>query len=157
MQITINTNGQLVRKGLADLSAELPKIPRQPIRTVMERIKRRMQEYPPEPAGQSIASPHSILGKIYRPAKRRYQRTGLLGARWSIEYKGESGYIIKNTAARKGRKYGVYVVGDSYGQRQAWMHQGRWQVFRDVADEEIDKLPPELERQIVMVARRVGL
>lgn len=157
MQLTISINGKLVRKGLANLSAEIPKVPRQPIRTVLERVKRRMQEYPPEPAGQSETSSHAVLGRVYRTAKGRYRRTGLLGARWSIEQFQKSGYVIRNTAARRGREYGVYVVGDAYGQRQAWMHQGRWQVFRDVADEEIAKLPKEIEEQLKLVARRAGL
>lgn len=156
MQLSITSNGTLVRKGLADLSAELPKVPRQPLRACMERIRRRMQEYPPEPAGQSVTESHPVLGKIYRPARGRYQRTGLLGSRWAIEERGQ-GYTISNTAARRGREYGIYVVGDAYGNRQAWMHQGRWQVFRDVAEDEIAKLPPEMEKALHMVTRRAGL
>lgn len=50
--------------------------------------------------------------------------------------------------------YTRYVVGDSYGLGQAWMHQGRWQLFRDEVDKEVSTLPTEVERAIVVVARR---
>jgi hypothetical protein len=157
MKLTVAVKGaELVRKGLQDLAAEIPKIGRQQIRVVMERIKRRMQEYPPEPAGQSVSSAHAILGTVYRPARRRYQRTGKLGASWAIEDTG-TGYRIENNAARRGKLYGQYVVGDAYGTGQAWMHRGRWPLLRDVVEEEVEKLPPEIDKHISLAARRVGL
>jgi hypothetical protein len=157
MQLTINVKGELVRKGLADLGAEIPKVSRQSMRALLERVKRQMQEYPAEPAGQSVTQPHSVLGKTYRKAKGRYQRTGLLGARWAIEPNSNQGYVLSNTAARKGQAYGHYVVGRGDGTGQAWMHQGRWQKLRDIVDAEVAKLPPAIEDQIRMVARREGL
>lgn len=149
-------NAEVVRKGLQNLSDEIPKIGRQQLRTVANRIVRTMQAYPPEPAGQSIESKHSVLGTVYRPAKGRYQRTGRLGHTWKIT-QASDGYSIGNDAARKGRRYAVYVVGNAFGTNQAWMHKGRWPVFRDVVDEEFSKLPPEIEKHIGMVARRNGL
>jgi len=157
-QISVKTTAPLVRQGLENLTAEIPQIGRRRIRTVMERIKRRMQEYPPEPAGQSTASSHSALGTIFRPTKGRYRRTGNLGASWKIEeISGSMGYTISNDAQRKGRSYGQYVVGDAYGTSQAWMHQGRWQKLRDVAEEEVDTLPEDVNNEILMVARRNNL
>lgn len=156
MRLSVKFDGQLVRRGLQDLSAEIPKIGRQPIRAMMERVKRKMQAYPDEPAGQSVVVRHNVLGKTYRRARGRYERTGNLGASWAIT-EIEGGYAIENTAAHRGRKYGRYVVGDAYGAGQAWMHQGRWQVLRDVVDDEAKTLPPEIDRLIVMVARRNGL
>lgn len=158
MQISVTTNAPLVRQGLENLTAELPKIGRRRIRTMMERVKRKMQAYPPEPAGQSVSSSHPVLGTIFHGAAGRYRRTGRLGQSWVIEDAGSgSGYKISNDASNRGRRYGHYVVGDAYGTGQAWMHQGRWQKLRDVVDEEVAKLPPEVEKEINMVARRVGL
>jgi len=150
--LTIKVKGELVRQGLQDLSAELPKIGRQKIRAMMDRVKRKMQEYPSEPSNRTRTAQHSILGLIYT----KTGRTGNLGRSWKIE-EVPNGYRLDNAAARKGRGYAVYVVGDAYGARQAWMHQGRWNVTRDVMDEEVEKLPPEIEDEIVMVARRKGL
>ncbi len=157
-QISIQArNAKLVQKRFQDLTAETPKIGRQQIRTVMERIKRRMQPYPPEPEGQSVAESHPVLGTIYRHARGRYQRTGLLGASWAIEDTADSnGYKITNNAARRGRAYAQYVVGNAYGLRQAKIHKFRWQLLRDVVDAETQKLPAEVLKNITMVARRKG-
>jgi hypothetical protein len=138
MQLSIKVKGELVRKGLQDLAAEIPKIGRQQIRTMLNRVARRMQEYPGERPGQT------------------YKRTGRLFYSWKIE-EIQNGYTISNTAARKGRAYAGYVVGDAYGTQQAWMHKGRWLVTRDVVEEEVTKLPPAIEDEITMVARRSGL
>lgn len=150
-------NAQLVEKRFQDLTEEMPKIGRQQIRVVMERIKRRMQEYPPEPPGQSIAEAHPLLGTVYRTAAGRYHRTGLLGASWFIDRTPkDDGYTIKNDAQRKGRGYARYVVGSARGDGQAWMHKGRWQLLRNVADEEVQKLPEEITKSVTMIARKRG-
>jgi len=158
MQLSITlSRGELVRQGAENLSAEIPQIGRRQIRTVMERIKRRMQAYPPERPGQSITGRHPILGTTYTAV--RYRRTGRLGRSWRIDRVGNTGYLIANDARdpRTGRRYGQYVVGDAYGTGQAWMHKGRWQVLRDVVDEEVSRLPAPIEREIEMVARRNNL
>jgi hypothetical protein len=138
MKLSIKVDGELVRKGLQDLSAAIPKIGRQQIRTVMNRIVRKAQGYPSELPGQM------------------YRRTGRLFYSWKIE-EIQSGYAVSNTAAFKGRAYAQWVVGDAYGAKQAGIHGGRWSLFRDVVDEELTKLPPEIENEIEMVARRGGL
>ena len=150
-------NGKLVEKRFQDLTAEIPKVGRQQIRVVMERIKRRMQEYPPEPEGQSVAESHPILGTVYRPGRGRYVRTGLLGHSWSIEEnEKQSGYTIKNNASRKGHYYAKYVVGNARGDGQAWMHVDRWQLLRDVTEEEVQRLPEDIGRGVAMIARKRG-
>jgi hypothetical protein len=156
MRISVKVETGLVRQGLQDLFAEVPKIGRRQIRTVMERIKRRMQEYPAERPGQSIPTAHAILGTVYQRAPGRYKRTGNLGSHWYIADFKDQGYTIGNTAEHKDKQYGRYVVGDAFGTGQAWMHKGRWQLLRDVTDEEIDKLPPEIIKEIQLVARREG-
>ncbi len=154
-RLTLKIEGQLVRQGLQDLSAEIPQIGRRGIRTVMDRIKRRMEAYPPEMPGQSVQESHPILGYTIRAV--RYKRTGTLGRSWYIE-EVDNGYAIGNTArSPRGRRYSRYVIGDAYGTGQARVHVGRWLVLRDVTEQEIEKLPPEIEDNISMVARRVGL
>jgi hypothetical protein len=159
MQISINVRGELVRQGAQNLSAEIPQIGRRQIRTRLERIKRRMQAYPRERAGQSVVDSHPVLGRTYTAAKRRYRRSGRLGRSWTIRNDGDKGYTLRNDARapRSGTRYSRFVVGDAYGTGQAWMHKGRWQVMRDVVDEEIATLPPAVEREIEMVARRNNL
>ena len=138
MQLSIRIDGELVRRGLQDLSGEIPKVGRQQIRFTTERIIRRMQEYPSE-----------------RP-RQKYKRTGRLFRSWKIDSDGKTRYTIENTAAREGRRYGHYVVGDAYGTSQAWMHRGRWLLFRNVVEQEVEKLPEDVQEKILMAARRKG-
>jgi hypothetical protein len=132
LSITVK-NADVVRKGLQDLAAEIPKIGREQIYRTGQAIVRRMKEYPPPP-------PQSL-----------YVRTGTLGGGWTLT-SNTNGYTVRNNTP-----YTKYVVGNAYGLEQAWMHVGRWQVFRDVQEEEVAKLPPEIDNHITMVARRVGL
>lgn len=80
-----------------------------------------------------------------------HRRTDMYVRSWKIE-KLESGYRLVNTS--KGAKF---VGGDAYGHNQSPIHQGRWNLFRDVADDETNKLPQEISNEIKVVARRNGL
>ena len=132
LSISFN-NAELVRKGLQDLGAEIPKIGRLQIYRTEQNVVRRMKMYPPEVPGQT------------------YIRTGTLGGGWMIT-PNSNGYTISNNTP-----YTKYVVGNAYGLEQAWMHEGRWNLLRDVSDEEVAKLPEEIENEISVVARRLGL
>ena len=134
MQLSIQVIGaDIVRKGLQNLAAEIPKIGREQIYRTEQAIVRRMKVYPPAP-----------------PASK-YVRTGTLGQGWTITSRAD-GYTISNATP-----YTKYVVGSAYGTEQAWMHVGRWLLLRDVSDEEIRKLPTEIDNHITQVARREGL
>jgi hypothetical protein len=133
-QLTMQVTGaEIVRKGLQDLGAEIPRIGRQQIYYTASAIVRRMRTYPPPPTYST------------------YVRTGTLGAGWEVVSRSD-GYTIRNDTP-----YTKYVVGNAYGLEQAWMHQDRWQLLRDVQEEEIAKLPPEIEKEISLTARRFGL
>ena len=133
-QLSIEVKGaELVRKGLQDLSAEIPKIGRLQIYQTEQAIVRRMKMYPPPLAAST------------------YIRTYALQGGWTIT-PNTNGYTTRNDTP-----YTKYVVGNAYGLEQAWMHVGRWQLLRDVQDEEVAKLPDEIEKEISAVARRVGL
>jgi hypothetical protein len=134
MQLSIQIIGaDLVRRGLQNLAAEIPQIGRLQIYQTQQAIVRRMKVYPPP------------------PATSRYVRTFTLQRGWAITPRSD-GYTISNDTP-----YAKYVTGSAYGTDQAWMHQGRWQLLRDVSDEEIAKLPKAIEDNISQVARREGL
>jgi len=138
-QLSISLKGaDLVRKGLQDLSAEIPKIGKLQIYRTEQTVVRRMKEY------WTMNVP---------PELPSYQRTGELAGGYVI-IPTSSGYMIRNSVGHT-----VFVVGNAYGLEQAWMHAkpGRHKLLRDVNEEEVEKLPPEIEKEISMVARRVGL
>ena len=135
-QLSISFNGaELVRKGMQDLSAEIPKIGKLQIYRTEQTVVRRMKEY------WTMNTP---------PELPSYQRTGRLAGGYFIS-PTQNGYMISNSVP-----YTKYVVGNAYGLEQAWMHY-RHPLFRNVQEEEVAKLPPEVEKEINMVARRVGL
>ena len=134
-QISITTNANLVRQGLEDFAAEIPKVGRRRIYNVMLKIRTRMKKYP----------------NVRR--NQKYVRTYRLRNGWQIVSK-PNGYMITNPTS-----YTPFVVGDAYGLRQAWMHvstdQGkRWATLRDTVDAEVANLPREIENELNFVKRR---
>lgn len=133
MQLSFSfRNAELVRMGLQNLAAEVPQIGRRQIYETLQAVVRREKEYP------------SRSGSTY---KRTYTFRG----GWTIE-QYDLGYRILNRVP-----YGHYVVGDAFGQGQAWMHKGIWTPFRDVADEEAAKLPEAIQNELSLAIRRNNL
>ncbi len=130
MQLSFSyRDAELVRMGLQNLEAEIPKIGRNQIYQTIQAVVRREKIYP------------SRAGSTY---KRTYRfRDG-----WTIE-PYDFGYRIMNRVP-----YGHYVVGDAFGDNQAWMHQGIWVPFRDVAEEEAAKLPQAIQDELSLAIRR---
>lgn len=87
-------------------------------------------QYPPERAGQ------------------QYQRTGQLGAGFMFDSIDKSHYQFVNRVS-----YVQYVVGDSDGDGQAWMHRGRWFVARERIETELPVLLEKLEKALVEAAK----
>jgi hypothetical protein len=140
IRMAVEVRGEVVRMGLQDLSAEIPKVGRRQIRVVLNRIVSRMRaNEPPEPS--------SYKGR----------RTGLLNASWGInEAPDGTGYILSNDATKRGNTYPRYVVGNGEGVGQAWMHRGRWPLLRNVVDEELTMLTQEVLENLSVTERRLG-
>ena len=85
------------------------------------------------------------LSTMAYPPKRpgqRYVRTFRLKSGWSATVKGQ-GVTIANRMP-----YAGYVMGDAKGQRQAWMHRGRWPLARAIIDKERPRLKKGIEDEI---------
>ena len=135
----VGPGAKIVRQGLQDLAVAVPKIGRRQVRNTLERIKKIMKVYPSPRPGQT------------------YTRTFKLKRGWKIQTAGPTGYTISNRARFRGRSYVKYVVGSATGTMQAWMHKGRWPLFRNVVDAEGAKLPFEIARHIRIKARKLRL
>lgn len=130
MQLSFSfRNAELKRMGLQNLEAEIPKIPRKPIYDTTMAIIRRQKEYPTRYLST-------------------YERTYRFRAGWGVE-KYDLGYRIYNRVP-----YGKFVVGNAFGQGQAWMHIGIWKPFREVADEEVAKLPEAIRKELTLAVRK---
>ena len=87
------------------------------------------------------------------PAKRptqTYVRTGRLANSWAAIQVRTGVWSLTNTATNQktGAPYAFRVVGDADGENQAWMHEGRWWIARDLLDGYTDDLTQRLTRQL---------
>lgn len=82
---------------------------------------------------------------------QKYVRTFVLKNSWKKTKSGTTrkGFVITNNAARKGKKYARYVVGDAKGnwQNQKY-HKGRWKLFKDVLEKAVLKLKKTINEKI---------
>lgn len=156
MQLSITTNAQIVRQGLENFAAEIPKIGRRRIYEMMVRVRARLAKggakpsYPIHWDSEKQRRAFFATGGFGRgiPSKR----TGELEGGWQVVRLGDSGYRLENASA-----HAKYVTGDAYGQVHSGIHKGRWPIAREVVEQEASKLPDEVEAELNMVARREKL
>lgn len=88
---------------------------------------------------------YNLKAEPYPPKrpKQTYVRTGLLANSWSAEQVAPGKWRINNSA-----NYSQFVVGDAQGHGQAWMHQGRWWLAREVVDGYTDDLTQRLSKDL---------
>lgn len=91
-----------------------------------------------------------LTARPYPPPRpnQRYVRTGRLGRSWASGRVAQNKHYIDNTARADGRYYASRVLGNSLGKEQAWMHAGRWYVFRSLLDNKIPQLSKDLAQAV---------
>ena len=132
-------NAKVVRIGLQKLSKDLPQIGRLPIFRTAQAIVRIMKKYPSQPSGSV------------------YERTYTFRKSWIIKRTKQGYFISANPVSPYGILYGPFVVGDEQGRGQARVFKGRWPIFKTVAEKEASKLPPVLEKYIMIRAKTYNL
>ncbi len=155
-QLSIQVKGEMVRMGLQNLADEIPKIGRLQIyRTAMD-IRKGMQVKGSKPTypinWDSVRQMKAFFASDGFGGGIPHTRTDEYITAWRVESIGDQGYRLVNTIGGA-----QYIGGNAYGQKQSRIHQGRWPLFRDVADAELVKLPENIEKEIKVVARRYGL
>ncbi len=132
-KITVTVGGIKEVITVLDRYSDLPKFLEPPFRKwVDDTHKGRLygrDKYPPERPGQ------------------RYVRTGRLGAGFRYEQVAPSHYRFINDTP-----YTRFVVGDSDGGGQAWMHQGRWWTAKERVEGEQPGLIQALEKALAQGA-----
>ncbi len=85
----------------------------------------------------------AVPGYPEPPEGSTYRRTGTLGRTIGVEHSGEPEIyqVVANGGYTEGHfgtrlEYAPYVIGE----RQAWMHRGRWWTILDVAAKATDKI-----------------
>jgi hypothetical protein len=166
MTVTLSTEirAELVQKRFENFTTEIPKVGIKSIYDIIFKARNKLATYPPHYAGNP---PHVWVsekqrryvmamiraGKITIP----YHRTGHYGWNWRIkrdrlmlETEGIS-YMLYNTMP-----YARWVSGGAEGEKQARIHQTRWQVFRKTADQVMEDVPKMINENVALAARRSG-
>jgi hypothetical protein len=156
VQLSIKTKGaELVRKGLADLGAEIPKIARKDIYDALMRVRSRLASPAPRPTYPiNWDSPKQQRAYFATDGFGRgipTKRTGRYQKAWAV-VRLAAGYRIENPIPAAG-----YIGGDYSGQGQSQIHAGRWPLFMVEIENEIMELPPAIESHISYYARGRGL
>lgn len=154
VQLTIKAQGaELVRQGLEDVTAEIPRIgrkriyeatrraqailrlpksrPRYPIRWVSERQRRAF--FASDGFGRGI--PSSRSGRSLQ---------------WEISPTG-NGYTLFNSS-----DYSRYLYGYADGSGQSQIFDADYPLFRDVVENEIENLPEDIKEHISYYCRGKG-
>ena len=156
VQMTVKTkDADLVRKGLQDLTAQVPRIARKDIYTKMTEVRKIMRTPGKKPTypiqWDSDKQRRFVLAMLRAANNLPYRRTDKLPSGWTIERAGENGYKLYNPAPTA-----VYVYGNMQGERQSKIHENRWPVMQEVVDAAIVELPPEIESHISYYGRSKG-
>jgi hypothetical protein len=145
--------GEIVRKGMEDLSRSIPLIGRQQIYFAVLHARTRLRKSAARPG-------HPIHWDSVRQRKAYFasdgfgrgiptRRTGRYEQGWTI-VKQANGYSLENNT-----EGAQYIGGDFSGAWQSRIHQSRWPIANEVLADEIDTLPSDIENNISSEARRI--
>lgn len=116
-QITVQVHDSEVKQSLQRTALAVKNLPAKVVKAEVQQARDEVATYPPELPNQ------------------RYIRTGKRGqATKVVSYVGSNQYQSKYTVESnpdygRGRTGNPYVIGDSQGQGQAAIHQGRWKLL----------------------------
>lgn len=154
VQLSVKATGaDVVRQGLQDLAAEIPKIGRKgiydkllPVRTALRKPGAR-PSYPIQ--WDSDKQRRYVMAKLRAMNNIPYHRTGSQ-RRWEL-VKLDKGYRFEHPSP-----HAVYLWGDFQGARQSRIHEGRWPAMQPLVEAAIQKMPPEIEKKITYYGRSKG-
>lgn len=154
VQLSVKATGaDVVRQGLQDLAAEIPKIGRQgiydkllPVRTALRKPGAR-PSYPIK--WDSERQRRFVMAMLRAMDQIPYRRQGS-SSRWEL-VKLDKGYRFEHPGA-----HAVYLWGDYDGSRQSRIHEGRWPAMQPLVEAAIQQMPPEIENKITYYGRSKG-
>jgi hypothetical protein len=148
--LVVSDEGQMVRRGLEDLGADIPKIGRLGVYRTVQRIIKRMRQ-----PGAGIVYP--VHWDSDKQRKAFFASEGFGGgvpSTRSGEYQASfdfaslpNGYMVFNDSPGAG-----FIGGDYNGQGQSMIHVDRWPLFGKVVAEEAEQLPEDVLAELRLSA-----
>jgi hypothetical protein len=152
--LKVQTNAKLVRKGLEDLKAEIPKISRARMYSALLRAQQRLKRPGKKPKypipWDSIRQRKAFFASDGFDGGIPHLRRGLYQKAFRIR-RLSAGHELSNMS--KGAKY---IGGDARGKRWSRIHEGTHPLVRDEVDKEVAKLPSAVVEHLKTVARQKG-
>lgn len=152
--LKVQTNARMVRKGLEQLRAEVPKVGRSRMYSALVRVLNRLKKPGKKPKRpipwDSIKQMRAFFASNGFGGGIPHKRRGAYQKGFRIKAIPQ-GHELSNTA--KGAKY---VGGNARGVRRSRIHVGTWPLVRDEVDKEVAKLPSAVVQHLKIVARQKG-
>ena len=162
LSIKIDPPAQIVAKRFERLRKAIPLIGRQRMYDAAVAIRKKMKEtgkpvtYPiqwdTERQRKAFFATKGTFDRGYNgPSKIPTKRTGEYTKAWKV-IPVEDGYDIGNPLS-----HSKYIGGSVRStKRQSRIHRGRWNLFKDVVDSTVKRLPKTVKRYLTQIARREG-
>ncbi len=153
--VHVKADTRLVRKGLQDLGAEIPKVGKLQIYQVMRRSKARLTKkgkrvtYPVP--WDNIRQKIKVILMLKAANNLPYRRKGDYQRGFKI-IQIRDGYDLINENPNA-----EYIGGNARGKRQSRIFKGRYPIVREVVEEEAAKLPGAVVQHIKLVTKQKGL
>lgn len=156
VQITVKVGegAKLVRKGLQNLRAEIPKIGRATIYNELVKARQDLSKQPSRPKPPGLWDSERQRIAYFKSggfgAGIPYKPTGRASRSWIIRKAGEIGWTLTNTF-----KAAVYLFGNWEGERQSVIHAGRRPNFAETLKAHIERLPKTIQKNIDSVIKKL--
>lgn len=138
--ITVKVDNGKVYQSLRKIGDAIPRITDAKVKRAMTNARDEVRTYPPERPGQR-----------YKRTGRRYRATQVVKVD-TRTYRLES-----NPTYKGGRSANPYVIGDSEGRWQAWMHVGRWKLLYPTVQRWIAPMLREIEVSLSQAIHAEGM
>jgi hypothetical protein len=157
VQITVKVGpgAKIVRKGLQDLRAEIPKIGRETIYAMLEKARDEVSVPPSRPKPPGLWDSEKQQIAYFKSggfgAGIPYKPTGKSSRSWVIRKAGDIGWTLTNTF-----KAAKYLFGNAEGEGQSVIHAGRRPLFALVLKKHVEKLPKTIQNNINSFIKKLG-
>ena len=142
-RVTMTIDDSKIRKQLKVLTVIAPKMLNKDLNAAMEKAAEKVRHYPAKLSNQKYKRTKTFL---YSVKVTKAKRTSG-GGHWVRTA------ALETDAEQKGRRYSMYVTGDSKGRNQARIHQGRWKVARTEVRRAIREMTKQTTQRIQAKAK----
>ena len=155
LSFKVGPGAKLVRKGLQDLRAAVPKIGKSSIYERLMIAKREMSKNPSRPKPPGLWDSKKQMLAYFKSGGFGkgipYKPTGNAGKSWVLQAI-ENGWKLYNKFAQA-----VYLFGNWEGERQSVIHAGRRPNFKETLQAHVERLPKTIQANLNSVIKRLGL